>query len=353
MNISVNCNISLSKKLRAILGKEGSVTLIAPDLKDGKGSGTLSINGEQASIDDSFKGETSIQIEFVGEVKKEVGGEDPSCSNIFTSVPLKGHSEKLVGKIAVVNAPEKSEVSTSIKTREQINSEASIAAEIPPSAKKWISDMEQLIEAVNRAKKKISDVDVSTARTDRERAVLMDMKEKEEAIEQPAWVVNDKMGNVSVNDLGLSLPMNIPFDLSNISARRISASRDLRALIRDGYVRFISSKEKESFIQKAVGGIEGIGELDVYDNHEDAKEALEKSSKTDPVIGEDAIEVSEEDLKKPTEEENTILDLTQNMPETAEDKASIPVAPRPESRRTTHGANPSAPKAQHKPVART
>lgn len=353
MNISLNCNVSLSKKLRALMGKEGSVTLIVSEIKDGKGVGSLSLTGDGISFDnESFKGETSIQLEPAGEIKLENGEEDRICSNIFSSVPNKGHSENVVSKLAVVNAPEKTQVSTSIKTKQQINKEASIASTIPPLAKKWISDMEQLIQVVNKAKTKHSSIDIDLAQTDREREVLTQMKEKEEAIDVEAWVVNEKYGNLSVNDLGIALPMGVPYDLSNVSARRLAASKDLRVLIRDGYVKFVSPNERDMLIQRALGGSDdmGIGSLPVFDNHEDAMEAIDKKM---PVIAEDAVEITEDDIERPTEEEDSILNLTQNMPlvkkprplpEPASEESLDPV-------RTVHGSSTNAQlKAPPKPA---
>ena len=351
MNASINCHVSLSKKLRALMGKEGSITLIVSEFKDGLGDGNLSISGENIDFDkDIFEGETSIQIEPVGKMQMEVGGEDQACSNIFSSTPNKGHSEKVVSKIAVVNAPERTEVSTAIKTKEQINTEASISKTVPPSAKKWIADMEQLLQVVNKAKNKRSNIDIDSAQTDREKAVLMQMKEKEEAIDTEAWIINDKFGNLSINDLGIAMPMNVPYDLGFISARRLAASIDLKTSIRDGLIRFISPKEKDHFIQKSIEVVEGIGSLPVFDRHEEAMASIESADIKNPVIGEDAIEVTAADIDNATEEEESILNLTQSLPLVKEPR-STSEAPA-QARHTVHGTNSSVPKAVHKPVAR-
>ena len=350
MNVSMNCKISLSKKLRALIGKEGSITLITHELIDGKGQGSLSISGENIDIDkNTFDGETSIQLEAVGGMNLEVGGEDAACSNIFSSIPNKVHSEKIINKIAAVNAPEKSEVPNAIKNKQQVNEEATIAKSIPsPLCKKWIADMDQLMLAVNKAKHKISDVDVTTARTDREKIVLMEMKERDEAIEDTAWIINDKVGNLSINDLRISLPLNMPYDLSYVSARRIAASRDLKILIRDGYVRFISPKEKDVFLQKTVGSESDFESLEVFDNHEEAEAAL--GNKKNPVISEDAVEITAKDIENPTEEENSILNLTQNMPTVKQPRQVQGQSTEP--RHTVHGSNPSSPKPAMKTVVR-
>lgn len=350
MNISVNCKVSLSKKLRALIGHSGSINFIASGLEDGIGEGVLSITGEDIH-GECFKGETSIQVEPIGEMKVEVGESDLPCSNLFSSTPSKGNEEKIIRKLAVVNAPEKNEVPHAIKTKEESNTEASIAKTIPsPLCKKWISDMESLMASVNKSKNKLSDVDVTSARTDREKAILMEMKERDEAIDEAAWIVNDKIGNLSVNDLGISLPLNMPYDLSCVSARRISSSRDLKVLVRDGYVRFISPKEKDIYIQKAVGGedTEGIGELEVYSHHEEAESAI--ANKSNPVIGNDAIEVTEEDLNKLTEEESGILNLTQNMPAVKQPRPITENSAKPSH--TVHGNNTTPLKSSARPISK-
>jgi hypothetical protein len=143
------------------------------------------------------------------------------------------------------------------------------------------------------------------------------MKEKEEAIDIPAWIVNDKVGEVSVNDLKISLKLNSPYDLSNISARRIAMSKDLKSLLRDRYVRFISPTEKDRFVLKTLGETETIASLDVFDNHEQAMDNMgnQISSRKNPIINEEsAMDITEGDLESKTEDESMILNLTQNMP---------------------------------------
>lgn len=353
MNISLNCNISLSKKLRSLLGTGGSITLIAPELQDGKGMGVLSLSGENIKFDgNKIEGETSIQLEQVGDMKLEVGGDDQSCTNLFSSIPRKGHSEKVVSKIAVVNAPEKCEVQTAIKTKKQIQTEASISKSIPsPSCAKWIESMEQLMQTLKDSKIRRSELDVDSAKTDRERALLIEAKEKEESIDTPAWVVNNKYGNLAVNDLGIALPMNIPYDLSNISAFRLAASRDLKSLIKGGFISFISPDDCKKYLDEIVNQ-ESPDSLPVYDRHEEAEEAMtgDTNEEGNPVIGVEAMELTSSDLEKSTEEENTIINLTQNMPTVK--KPVIPSPSTDQPRHTVHGNDPMSPKVAHKTVIR-
>ena len=79
MNVSLNCKISLSKKLRLLLGKEGTITLTTSILIDGKGMGKLSLMSEEDN-DKCFQldtTETSIMI-----TPTDVSDEIPSSSDV-------------------------------------------------------------------------------------------------------------------------------------------------------------------------------------------------------------------------------------------------------------------------------
>jgi len=63
MNLSINCKISLSKKLRSLVnGKECNIILTSTDLIDGKGEGRLSITTEGDFAPQFDTNETSIMI---------------------------------------------------------------------------------------------------------------------------------------------------------------------------------------------------------------------------------------------------------------------------------------------------
>jgi len=339
-NIAIVCKISLSKKLRALLGKDGSITLMASDLVNGIGNGRLSISSDTISaskIDISKMAETSIMLTPV-EITDEMP-EERVQSAIFTSVPGKGRRERVVSKIAAVNAPEKEEVPGAIVPIEEVETPEVFAETKDPECKKWISNMQELAEAVaSAASQKKSTIDLNQAADERERAVLLEMREKEEAIDASAWIVNNKAGMLTINDLGISLPLNSPFDLSNISARRIICSKDFKALVKSGFIKFLTPKERDQLVM----GLEHDREneshgLTVFDDHDEAMGAM-SGGKENPIISEEnMMEVSEADVGRPTEEESTILNLTQNMP-TTKTRSQVPVNTQP--RRSTHG-NPS------------
>lgn len=333
MSISINCKLSLSKKLRALLGKEASLTLVSQDIVDGKGTAILVLDSDtfKADVKPEEMGETSIMLVPVEMSEEHPNSNSPSHASLFSSVPNKHSNETIIKKIAVVNAPEEGEEAKAIKKDVEVPKAFSTLKN--EECRTWIKNMEELVDAVNVAKNKKSDIDLDSAQNNRERAILQEMKEKSEAIDTPAWIVNDKVGMLSVNDLNISLPFNAPFDLSNISAKRIIASKDLKGLLKAGYVRFISPREKDQFVLKTVDA-EAIGGLEVFDNHEQAEESITSgvSSRNTVIDDRNAMTITEADVDTKTEEESMVLNLTQNMP-TVKTISEIPSS----NRTSTHG----------------
>ena len=139
-------------------------------------------------------------------------------------------------------------------------------------------------------------------------AIRREEKEKAEAIDIPAYIVNDKYAVLTINDLGISLYLNMPYDLSNISARRIAASNELKGLLKSGIVKFISPTQKEEYIEKiSLGGVVKGEGLQVYDSPEKAEEAI--ASTLVSVDKQASFDISEKDIEAPTEEES-IINLT-------------------------------------------
>ena len=339
MNISLNCKISLSKKLRALLKNGGTITLTTSDLVDGKGDGKLSIFSEGdlttfSELPEELKSETSIMLTPI-----EIADEVPSANtkmhaSIFNNLPKKGESDPIVDRIAATHAPEKNEVARAIKKEIVIPEAFETLNE--PECKEYITDLQELIATANLTSKnkKGNDIDVESATSDRERVILMELKSKADAIDVPAWIVNDKVGRLTINDLDISLPLNVPTNLGNVSARKILASRDLRGLIKDGYVKFITPDEIEGFMGESEV-TQDRGSLEVFDN---VDEAMAKAFKTkgkhtestkpsrsirrrdeiedgdEDTREEEVIDLEQEDLDRPTEEESMVLNLTKNAP---------------------------------------
>lgn len=359
-SISINCSVSLSKKLRALLKKEEACSLIlVADIKDGKGLGKLSFDSEvftDVPNDILDLGETSIQITPSTLADETPTSDSVSQAAIFSTLPSKGESSPVVSKIAAVHAPEKGEEAHAVVSKENVKTPDAFKEIDDLECRKWISNMEELLEEVNKAKSKKSDVDLDMAQTDRERAVLMELKAKDEAIDAPAWIVNDKNGSITVNDLDITLLQNAPFDLSNISARRILMSRDLKGLIKTGLVRFLSPSERDTYIIGSNNGDEIDHGLEVFSKVEEAEAHMANSVAANPIIDEEnAIEVTESDVDALTEQESMIMNLTQALPVT---KRTVPSEHREpqEPRHSVHGKqsrpspNPEAKSPNIKPI---
>lgn len=349
MNISINCKLSLSKKLRNKLGKTGSVTLVSSPLVDGKGECVLSLSSDEDNDSKLDFTETSIMITPVEVVDSTPTSDSPSQATIFSTVPLRGKEEPVVSKIAAVHAPEKKELHKAIKAN--IETPQAFKEIDVPECKEWITNMADLIQAVNASKNKKSTIDLSQAQNDREKAILFDMKEKEEAIDVPAWIINDKSGHIIINDLGISLPLNSPYSLANLSARRIATSKDLQGLIKQGLVRFMTQREWAQFNGTEEEEEEERG-LEVFSKHEDAEASIanltddeddDEGAKSIRKTNDDLIrieEVNENNAEKLTEEESMVINLTKGMSTV---KTGVPQA----ERKTVH-ANRPPPKASSK-----
>jgi len=335
MDLTMSCKVSLSKRLRALVGKEGTITLVTSGLVDGKGIGSLSLSSDGTDVASTFDPigiETAIMITPI-EATDEVPNSDTiSHASIFSTVPEKGQEGSVVKKIAVVSPPEKGQEARAIK--EKVLTPQAFSQLDEPECREFICDFEELIEAVGVARQKQSTINLENAKDDREYAVLKEQKDKEEAIDIPAWIVNDKTGALSINDLDINLLMNSPFDLSRIPARKIASSKDLKSLLKSGYVKFVSPKERETYISKAVEA-EKVPELDVFDNHMRAKANM--SNIVDTTINEeDSLTVTEGDIDNPSDEESMITNLTQDMPVVKSSASSAATSSSASSSKTIH-----------------
>jgi len=139
--------------------------------------------------------------------------------------------------------------------------------------------------------------------------------EKAGSIDSPAWIVNDTCASIRVNDLDISLELNSPYDLSNISAKRIDASSELKSLIRQDIVKFINPEDTGLYLEQAAMGAENYGSLEVYSSPDEAEAAIGKVAVDGghAVINEaSAMNLTESELDGPTEEE-IMINLT-NIP---------------------------------------
>ena len=283
MDISLKCNVSLSKKLRPILEKEdGRIVLVVDRLYQGKGEGTLHMSGETIhydSIKGVLNGETSIQLTPTEEIEGIASG--AAVTNIFAAgVSLQGSKGRSnpISQMMVTSAPDKNERGSAIKTAEENGVPENFKAHQNQEFKMFVSNLSELMVALKAASGKKSSIDLDSMEDEREKAIAKEIKDREEGIDIPALIVNDSCGSLRINDLDLSLALNTPFNLNNISAKRLSESNELKGLIRANLVKFISPDQVDSYRSLAVKGVEKPG-LETFDRS-GAFDAIERGSQT-------------------------------------------------------------------------
>ena len=107
MSITLNCNVSLSKKLRALMGDMGHITLVVNQVVAGKGQGKLVVGIENESgqyspdtLDALLGSETSIMLTPI-ELAPNVDL-TRSSGNLFTD----GDANPLTEHMATTSPPE-------------------------------------------------------------------------------------------------------------------------------------------------------------------------------------------------------------------------------------------------------
>lgn len=354
-SLTINCKISLSKKLRSMLNGRTSFALSGV-IDAGRGDGQLTFTAESiVDMDVTDIGQTSIELTPTGIADE--GPKNSVVGNIFSSIPTKQQlaSEPVVRRLAAVHPPERHEVSTAVKGK--VATPQAFADIEDPACQDYIQSTEQLISAINKAKAtKRSNVNLDDITDPLDRALAQEQADLEEAIDSPAWVVQDQARSLVINDLKMEVSMNVPLNLGRISAKKLAASRELMGLIRAGILRFIAPEEVAGYVTKS----EEIGEgheLPVYSSHDEAADAMGGGVTATPgrsvLIDEaNAQDVTENDVG---EEESMIINLTQGLPSrrSVPTRSSEAVPQRP--RVSRHGAvqaDPSRPKPAIRTVAR-
>lgn len=326
MIISVKCNISLSKKLRALSKKNTKFCMNTNTLINGVGDGTITFEvDDNSDLSELLNKETSIIIVPTETVSRFSQGQsdntdntdntyDSRVSNLFMNgANIEENDSPLIQKIAAVKPPNnKAERAYSVKPKEQIENEVPTVFKESqkPAAKKYITELNQLLEAVKSAENKKSNIDIGKIQNPRLRAVAMEEKEKAEAIDYPAFIVNTSCATLSINDLGINLALNIPYNLNNISAKKIANSKDLGAMFRAKMIKFIRPDEVQSYMNQVVNEQDKYG-LEVYDNRRQAEAAIGEmgESKAHMSRVSQETELSLNDLEGPTEEEKILRSL--------------------------------------------
>lgn len=356
MSISIKCDVSLSKKLRAILKGVQRFSIIVSDIEDGRGSGLLSLSSDDGIAineeDIMDIGETSIMVTPNG-LSNEPNGlsneleeiDMGSVGAIFSSDMSEISSRTAIDRLAATKIPEKNDVPYAIVTKKEIETPKEFKEVDIPSCRKYIRNMSDLIQSINKAKQKPrAQLDLSSAQNDRQKAVMIAEAQQAEGIDDPAWIVNDQVASLTINDLDLDLNLNAPQSLGGIPASKLALSSDLKSVINSGLAKFISPEEIVSYIDSEDSEVEKMPSLEVFSSPKAAELNMLADTTIDEHDGE-IIDMNEETLDKPSEEESAIINLTGSMPKEKLTNGSIKTVhgTRPSSNKQRIGATPATP----------
>jgi hypothetical protein len=298
MQIALKCKISLSKKMRTLLQNGGSIVLTSNSINSGKGDGTLVIsdNGnKELDVSDLINKETSIMITPV-EVSQGVGNAsvsniynnqrdpNPGVSNVFSNnQPQQGHQTQrnVIDRMAATQPPEQGQNNRAYYAQDELTVPKEFNEFNDDDFLSYVKNYQELVQAVKESQSKVSDINVSpvsefdSMNERKNKALLMEQKEKQESIGCDAYIVNEQCASLVINDIGLDLPLNMPKNLGNISARKIASSRDLWKLLKTNKVRIISPNEADHLLKNAGTMTKTyVPELEIYDSRYDAQEEI-------------------------------------------------------------------------------
>lgn len=351
MDVSFECKVSLSKKIRKIIGNSSSrIVIIADNIDKGVGDASMMLSVIDGFIDmESAKKmigeETSVQLTPLS-LKDEVPSND-TVSAIYATKMTKSTSGKKtpVDKIAATRPPEKNEVAHAIKEKSEIETPESFKIHDDSEFKSFVSNFSELMNAINVAKKKDSGIVLDEIEDARERALAYEEKESLESIDQHAYVVNDKYGSIGISDLGITLPLNVPYDLSRVSAKRLSSSYDLRNMIESNMIKIITPSEIGEYIEKATEPAYQDG-LEVYSDSREAEEAIASDGKSSQY---ETIDVGE-NINDP-DEQSVLSGLVNLTPNESENTGNVRVSSHGSTRKVKQPLNiPSS--NSHKTIKR-
>jgi len=288
MQIALKCKISLSKKMRNILQNGGSIVLTADSINSGKGEGTLILSdhsNNQINADDLMSKETSIMIT---PTSIDQGGMNASVSHIFSNNQqqtagvgaISNQQRTPVDRLAATQPPEPGQNNRSYYTPDELEVPRQFEQTQDPSFLSYIKTYQELISAVKDSKDKRSDIQVEIFADDpinvkKEKAMLMERKAMEESIGMDAYVVNENCASLTINDIGLDLPLNMPKNLGTVSARKLASSRDLWHLFKQKLIRIISPNEANHLLKNAGDMNEVyVPGLEIYDSRYEAEDDI-------------------------------------------------------------------------------
>ncbi len=265
MAIELSCRFSLSKKLRAIAGNNGSLQIILKNFNDGKGMGILRIDGNDVDENKVELGmETGIMMTPIS--VKDINNEEEvdnsesyrevdasrSFGTLFSqNTPVSTDRNTLVSKIAATDAKN---VPYAVKSYDQIQKEAPPSIKIVNEVKKksYIDNFDALKEAVQSALHKKSSIDLSKIDNIFKRAIAEEQMAIEEAIDHTAYVVNTTCASLNIQDMDYTLSLNMPQDLSRISAKRIANSKQFWSLAKEGLIQMVSPQKAQALVEQEI-----------------------------------------------------------------------------------------------------
>jgi len=350
MQVTLKCKVSLSKKMRNLLQNGGSVVLTVDSINSGKGEGHLVLtdDGPSQDITDLMGNETSIMLTPMNVVENErstpvaniyqnVGQPNPGVSQVFNQQPQyqqhspqyqqppQGYQQRnAVDRLAATQPPDHGQNNRAYYTQEelQVPREFQQPQQGQPQQGQpqqgqpqnmgfmnYIKNYQELFSAVSESKNKIADIQVESIQEGdsmgvrRQKAILQEQKDMQESIGCDAYVVNEKCASLTINDIGLDLPLNMPKNLGNISAKKLASSRQLWDLFRQNYIRLVSPNEADHLMKNA-GTMNRtyVPELEIYDSHYDAGDAMHESQSHGRYAETQMIDLESSHLEGPSEE---------------------------------------------------
>jgi len=318
MQVALKCKISLSKKMRNVLQNGGSIVLTSDSISSGKGEGVLVLtdNGNtELNVSDLMSKETSIMItpvevsngdSRVSNIYADQNNQQPSVSNIYTDQnnqpqnnqpssrgvtnvfsDRKGsnQSRSPIDRMAATSPPEHGQNNRAYYTQDELTVPKQFEQTQDANFISYIKDYQELINAIKVSKEKQSDVNVEPIYDDdpmhvvRQKALLLEKKDMQESIGCDAYVVNEMCASLTVSDIDLDLPLNMPKNLGNMSARKLASSRQLWELFRKDFIRLVSPNEADHLLKNA-GKMNQtyVPQLDIYDSSYEAGDDIYASS---------------------------------------------------------------------------
>ena len=175
MDVSFECTVSLSKKLRAIIGDSDSrVVLVTDSLRQGKGLAKILVSGENLNLNAANQmlgDETSIQF-IPTSMKNEVPSVE-AVANIFSTAATHVGPRTAVNRLAVTEVPEKHQRAYAVKRQEEIDVPKEFPEYKEPEFQSFVSNLQELTMAIKAAQGKTSDIIVDEITDPRQKALAL------------------------------------------------------------------------------------------------------------------------------------------------------------------------------------